>query len=56
LMPGMSLQNYLLSTRPKQLDIRVAIGYALDVARAMKCLHANGVVKRDLKPGMLWRS
>ncbi|KAF9597693.1 hypothetical protein IFM89_021171 [Coptis chinensis] len=50
LLPGMSLRKYLMNIRPEQLDLRVAIGYALDIARAMECLHANGIIHRDLKP------
>ena len=51
LLPGTSLRKYLTSTRPRQLDVHVAVNYALNIARAMECLHANGIIHRDLKPG-----
>ncbi|KAG9155310.1 hypothetical protein Leryth_021718 [Lithospermum erythrorhizon] len=50
LLLGKSLRKYLLSIRPKQLDIYVAVNYALDISQAMDCLHANGIIHRDLKP------
>ncbi|XP_010922729.1 serine/threonine-protein kinase STY13 isoform X2 [Elaeis guineensis] len=53
LLPGMSLKKYLLSIRPKQLDLHQAVSFALDIARAMDCLHANGIIHRDLKPDNL---
>lgn len=53
LLPGMSLRKYLMNNRKQQLDPRMAINFALDVARAMDCLHANGIIHRDLKPGIL---
>lgn len=53
LLPGMSLRKYLTSIRPKQLDLDVAINFALDIARAMDWLHANGIIHRDLKPDNL---
>ncbi|KAJ4972129.1 hypothetical protein NE237_005228 [Protea cynaroides] len=53
ILPGMSLRKYLVSIRPKQLDLRVAISFSLDIARAMDCLHANGIIHRDLKPDNL---
>ncbi|KAG6383404.1 hypothetical protein SASPL_156844 [Salvia splendens] len=35
LLPGMSLRKYLGSLRPKQLDLTLALNFALDIARAM---------------------
>ncbi|OIV98544.1 hypothetical protein TanjilG_12130 [Lupinus angustifolius] len=53
LLPGMSLRKYLMSIRPKQLELHVAINFALDIAKAMDWLHANGIIHRDLKPDNL---
>ncbi|XP_022873266.1 serine/threonine-protein kinase HT1-like isoform X2 [Olea europaea var. sylvestris] len=50
LLLGGTLRKYLLNMRPKCLDVRVAIGFALDIARAMECLHSHGIIHRDLKP------
>lgn len=54
LLPGMSLRKYLMSIRPKLLDLHLAINFALDIARALDWLHANGIIHRDLKPGILY--
>ncbi|KAF6157483.1 hypothetical protein GIB67_004421 [Kingdonia uniflora] len=50
LLLGGTLRKYLMNLRPRCLDTRVAIGYALDIARAMECLHSHGIIHRDLKP------
>ncbi|GLU11347.1 hypothetical protein SLE2022_281020 [Rubroshorea leprosula] len=50
LLLGGTLRKYFLNMRPRQLDLRVAIGFALDIARAMECLHSHGIIHRDLKP------
>ncbi|MFQ6620621.1 hypothetical protein Gotur_000375 [Gossypium turneri] len=50
LLLGGTLRRYLLNMRPKCLDMCVAIGFALDIARAMECLHSHGIIHRDLKP------
>lgn len=52
LLLGGSLRKYLISMRPRSLDRRVAVGFALDIARAMECLHSHGIIHRDLKPGI----
>ncbi|KAI3500931.1 hypothetical protein L1887_36760 [Cichorium endivia] len=50
LLTGGTLRKYLVNMRPRGLDTRVAIGFALDIARAMECLHSHGIIHRDLKP------
>ncbi|GER29512.1 kinase family protein [Striga asiatica] len=50
LLLGGTLRKYLINLRPRCLDMRVAIGFALDIARAMECLHSHGIIHRDLKP------
>ncbi|CAK9158103.1 unnamed protein product [Ilex paraguariensis] len=52
LLLGGTLRKYLLNLRPRCLDTHVAVGFALDIARAMECLHSHGIIHRDLKPGM----
>lgn len=53
LLQGGTLRKYLVNLRPKRLDMRLAVGFALDIARAMECLHSHGIIHRDLKPGKL---
>ncbi|KAI3785805.1 hypothetical protein L1987_44930 [Smallanthus sonchifolius] len=50
ILTGGSLRKYMLNKRPASLDLHVAIGFALDIARAMECLHSHGIIHRDLKP------
>ncbi|KAM6549738.1 hypothetical protein CsatB_021414 [Cannabis sativa] len=50
LLLGGTLRKYLFNMRPRCLDTRVAVGFALDIARAMECLHSHGIIHRDLKP------
>lgn len=51
LLSGGTLRKFLVGLRPRCLDTRVAVGYALDIAQAMECLHSHGIIHRDLKPG-----
>lgn len=51
LLLGGSLRKYLVNMRPRSLEPCVAVGFALDIARAMDCLHSHGIIHRDLKPG-----
>ncbi|KAF3338020.1 Serine/threonine-protein kinase HT1 [Carex littledalei] len=50
LLTGGSLRKYLVNMRPRCLEPRVAVGFALDICRAMDCLHSHGIIHRDLKP------
>ncbi|XP_058093843.1 serine/threonine-protein kinase STY13 [Magnolia sinica] len=50
LLLGGSLRKYMLNMRPRCLDMHVAVGFALDISRAMECLHSHGIIHRDLKP------
>ncbi|CAA7046593.1 unnamed protein product [Microthlaspi erraticum] len=50
LLQGGTLRKYLVNLRPNRLDMRLAVGFALDIARAMECLHSHGIIHRDLKP------
>ena len=45
---GESLRSRL--TREVQLDVATAVGIASDVADALACAHAAGVLHRDIKP------
>ncbi|XP_050205942.1 serine/threonine/tyrosine-protein kinase HT1 [Mercurialis annua] len=53
LMGGDTLQKYLWSIRPKRLDLKLSISFALDVCRAMAYVHEYGIIHRDLKPSNL---
>ncbi|CAH8388503.1 unnamed protein product [Eruca vesicaria subsp. sativa] len=50
LLQGGTLRKYLVNLRPACLETPVAIGFALDIARGMECLHSHGIIHRDLKP------
>ncbi|KAF3439047.1 hypothetical protein FNV43_RR17322 [Rhamnella rubrinervis] len=53
LMSAGTLQKYLWSIRPRTLDPKLSINFALDISRVMEYLHANGIIHRDLKPSNL---
>ncbi|KAJ4891050.1 Protein kinase superfamily protein [Raphanus sativus] len=50
LMEGNTLHKFMLSVRPNPLDLKLSISFALDIARGMEFLNANGIIHRDLKP------
>ncbi|KAF6162992.1 hypothetical protein GIB67_021141, partial [Kingdonia uniflora] len=49
LLPGMSLWKYMANIRPKQLDMAMAIRFAVDITCAMEFLHGNGIIHRECK-------
>lgn len=50
LVPGQSLEKLLLSKQDHKLPLEEALQLALEVAEALDCAHAQGVVHRDVKP------
>lgn len=55
-IPRMTLRKYLIDKRPEKLDLHVTLSFSLDIAHAMDCLHANGIIHGDLKPGIVWHA
>ncbi|XP_074570762.1 serine/threonine-protein kinase STY13-like [Curcuma longa] len=53
LLVGGSMRKYLRNMRPRSLEPVVAVGFALDIAQAIECLHSHGIVHGDLKPDNL---
>jgi serine/threonine protein kinase len=49
-VPGRSLEKLLLSKEDRKLPLEEALPLALEVAEALDCAHAQGVVHRDVKP------
>ncbi|KAG6470541.1 hypothetical protein ZIOFF_071614 [Zingiber officinale] len=52
LLVGGSLRKYLRNMRPRSLEPVVAVGFALDIAQAIECLHSHGIIHHDLKPDL----
>ncbi|MFS7996417.1 putative dual-specificity kinase TKL-Pl-4 family [Helianthus anomalus] len=50
LLTGGSLRKYLVNMRSNGLDTHVAIGFALDIACAVECLHSHRIIHTYLKP------
>ncbi|KAF5746899.1 serine/threonine-protein kinase HT1-like [Tripterygium wilfordii] len=48
LLLGGTLRKYLINVRPRRLEMHVVVGFALDIARAMECLHAHGIIHQNL--------
>ncbi|XP_042449081.1 serine/threonine-protein kinase STY13-like [Zingiber officinale] len=53
LLVGGSLRKYLRNMKPRSLEPVVAVGFALDIAQAIECLHSHGIIHHDLKPDNL---
>lgn len=50
LLEGGNLQKLMWDCRPRPLNLKMALNFALDISRAMEYLHSNGIIHRDLKP------
>ncbi|KAF9610697.1 hypothetical protein IFM89_024122 [Coptis chinensis] len=54
----------VISSSPEPLPVGLALqrsicpslNFALDIARVMECLHSNGIIHRELKPGKVLSS
>lgn len=48
-LPGGSLRKYLHQQEPYSVPLNLVLKLALDIARGMQYLHAQGILHRDLK-------
>ncbi|XP_042508198.1 serine/threonine/tyrosine-protein kinase HT1-like [Macadamia integrifolia] len=49
-MEGVTLENYLKTFRPSQLDSRRVLELTLNMSRGMSFLHERGIIHKELRP------